>query len=848
MSMLHYVRGAWMGDAEMKAALATLEDDAGAALGEPLPTEAVLAAAEALGRSLLGEDETARALQRVLVVEHHQTEAEAADTLKEMAAFLSRAELEKKLVRELGSKEPLAAVRSGFREAHFESWAPLGTLVHVAPTNAASVGALSVLEGLLVGNFNVLKIGGQDGTFAAHFLATLAAREPTGALARRVVAVRVSSKDQETMARLVAVADGIAAWGSEEAVAGIRKLAPPHARFVDWGPKISFAYLTRAAALNAEVVQKLAEEIVLVEQQACSSPQVAYVDLDPKAEKDALVAFAERLAAALLELSRTRPAPELDRAERAEITNVVQVTRLEQYLEDGLTHVIDGSRDGYRVLVDFRSALRASPLNRTIWIKGLPRAEIVRTLRPMRAYLQTVGLAAPAEDYPALAEAFVRAGALRVAEIGSMLGSYAGEPHDGVYALPRYARRISYQPGESMAGVSSLAQLAAPAAPGLAMAEKPVLTKAGFQAHEVAAEHSHLFFKSGGSSGEPKLSIFTYDDYHRHMALAARGLYAAGLDPRHDRCMNLFFAGGLYGGFVSFFTILEMMRAVQLPMAANMDMEDVAQVLVKQRVNVLLGMPSYILQLFHRNDELLARERVVKKIFYGGEHFNEAQQKHFRERYGVELIRSATYGSVDAGPLGYQCRSCEGVTHHLHSELHSLEILELEKDAPVGKGEVGRLVFTSRVREGQDLARYEIGDVGRWVPGRCASGIAAPRFELLGRTGDVFRIGSEFFNYRKMTKILADHCAYSGEVQLELFSESAREEIRVLVDREGLDLMAMRRALLDHYGELSTVVEDEGLLSLTVKVVLGEEMERTKGSGKLRAVVDRRLPGKGVLR
>jgi hypothetical protein len=41
------------------------------------------------------------------------------------------------------------------------------------------------------------------------------------------------------------------------------------------------------------------------------------------------------------------------------------------------------------------------------------------------------------------------------------------------------------------------------------------------------------------------------------MELAAEGLYAAGLEPKNDRVMNLFYAGSLYGGFTSFFTILE---------------------------------------------------------------------------------------------------------------------------------------------------------------------------------------------------------------------------------------------------------------------------------------------------
>src|SRR4029077_15753354 len=103
-----------------------------------------------------------------------------------------------------------------------------------------------------------------------------------------------------------------------------------------------------------------------------------------------------------------------------------------------------------------------------------------------------------------------------------------------------------------------------------------IMTKADFQAMKVDERHAQLYFKSGGSSGEPKLSVFTYDDYHEQMRAGAEGLYAAGLEPAKDRSMNLFFSGGLYGGFLRIFSVLEELRAIHFPMAAQTDLAMVA--------------------------------------------------------------------------------------------------------------------------------------------------------------------------------------------------------------------------------------------------------------------------------
>jgi phenylacetate-coenzyme A ligase PaaK-like adenylate-forming protein len=805
-------------------------------LAEPLPTEVVLNACRHLAEALRTPDGPVRARLLAHLTDGGTAPDEAAATLAELAAAIARPALERKLRRELGTSHPERLTRPDARETVFEAWAPVGLLVHIAPGNAAAVAPLSVVEGLLTGNLNVLKTSSGDTALAQHLLAELAAADPSGALARRIVALRFPSARTEWLRLMCAPADAVAVWGGEDAVRSVAGLVPAGCRLVEWGHRISFAYLTRDAWSDAAVLDALAADVCRFEQQACSSPQVVYLDTEDEMEA---FAFAERFAAHRAAASAELPRPALEAAEHAEITTTELVTRLEEHL--GLTRVIAAEDGSWRILADTRPALAASPLNRSIWVKPLPRTSVMSVLRPMRRYLQTAAIGGSRADLARLSRAVIAAGVLRVTPVGGMLDSYRGEPHDGVYALQRYSRRIAVRTGADFATTACLDDLAAPAAVPAAPSG-PLLDKAGVQEQlrTLAPDHAHLFFRSGGSTGAPALSVFTTTDYDTQMRAAAEGLLAAGFDPARDRAANLFYCGGMYGSFISFFSILERLNAGQLPIAAGADHAATAEALVTYGANTVFGMPSYLWQLFHTQGETLRAYGGIRKVFYGGEHFTAEQRRVLTEEFGVEVIRSAAYGSTDLGPLGYQCTHAEGSVHHVLTGLHTLEILDPRVDRPVPPGQPGRLVFTSRTRAGQRLERYQIGDLGRSVEGVCPCGSHTPRVELLGRYGDVVRVGTYFLNVRRFVAVAAEDLGYRGELQLLLDGGDDRERVTVRLDeRYAPDALVARAAFLAAIPELASAA-GEGLLTCTVETAPSASFERTASSGKLRTVVDRR--------
>jgi phenylacetate-CoA ligase len=345
---------------------------------------------------------------------------------------------------------------------------------------------------------------------------------------------------------------------------------------------------------------------------------------------------------------------------------------------------------------------------------------------------------------------------------------------------------------------------------------------------------AQLFFRSGGSSGVPALSPYSYRDFDRHMRAAADGLRAAGLDPSQDRVMNLFYGGSLYGGFSSFSKILEQMNVVHFPMGApaDDDFDEIAQLIVAHRINTLVGMPSTLQRLFSSQRATLQGYAGVQKVMFGGEHLGQDSRRLF-QACGVTCIRSAIYGTVDAGPLGHACVASDDGVFHLMESIQHLEIVDGEQDTPVDPGETGRLLFTSRIRQARPLQRYEVGDLGRWLSGPCACGLESPRFELRERHGRLIRIATEFIN----TGELAERAQAAVQIVLD-HGDGGCE--RLLIRTSG-DAETVRRNVMEIAPLRASV--NAAMLVLDVQHCPAERFDRNKHSGKVPLIIDCRMVG-----
>ena len=415
-----FAAGTLLPQEELPALLDTLEERLNETRsGPPLDVDVVLDAVDSLGRALDSGE-----LDPLLA---QYAPPGALEELREVRGMLRREVLEERLQLELGDLRPGTWVERLFGRTLVQ---PLGVLLHITPGNQPGLPLFSALEGLLTGNLNLIKLPHGDRGLSLAALKLLTQREPR--LAPWLYAFEVSSRDAGTLERLSALADGVVTWGGDGAVSALRRMAPPGCKLMEWGHRLSFAYLAGYEDREAEW-SDLARHIVRTGGLLCSSCQVIYLDTDRLEEGEAFCrAFLPLLNRATRERNR-------DGAAQAAL--YTHTYRLERLAEGAGGRTWFG--EGCSLTLKPDRELELSPLYGNVLVKCLPREELLPVLRRQKGRLQTAGLLCPEGDRAALTDLLVRAGVTRVLPAGEMSDSFCGEAHDGEYPLRRYTRMVN---------------------------------------------------------------------------------------------------------------------------------------------------------------------------------------------------------------------------------------------------------------------------------------------------------------------------------------------------------------------------------------------------------------------
>lgn len=349
-------------------------------------------------------------------------------------------------------------------------------------------------------------------------------------------------------------------------------------------------------------------------------------------------------------------------------------------------------------------------------------------------------------------------------------------------------------------------------------------------------------FRSGGSTGDPKFSIYSHDEFNATMPLFRRTYGSAGLAPG-DRVANLFAAGGLYASFKFVDRMLEAMGCLNFPYTAAADPEVVADGVVRFGLNVLVGFPSRLLQVA---PVIAARGGQIEKIYYAGEHLHPADRERLAGWLNTHVIASAGYGAVDSGLMGHACEASVGGQHHVLADHVWLEVVEPETFQPVPAGEAGTLLVTHLDRLLHPVIRYQVGDAARFLPGPCACGRTTPVFELLGRTDDALRLGYATVTRTEVLQAFDTVAALGQAVQLVKQRVEGREALRIRVEVSnpvGEPQLAERllNALLGAKPDLKKMVESGNLALPIIEVLPENGIPRLAVTGKFKGTLDETL-------
>lgn len=307
---------------------------------------------------------------------------------------------------------------------------PLGVLFHIAAGNIDGLPAYSVIEGLLAGNINILKLPSADHGFTIQLLFELMKIAPI--LADYIYVFDTPSNDIAGMQAMARCANGIVVWGGDIATLSVRKLAAPNTKIIEWGHKISFAYITKQG-ISDMALAGLAHHMLETKQLLCSSCQGIYIDTN---DMSVVYDFCERFIAILERVARDYKLPAIGM--QAQLTLLL-------YNEE-LKAVQSGKRI-YKgkfcsIIVSKDRKLETSFTHGNCWVKALPRKSIINCLHGYKGYLQTVGLLCGSSERAELSELLCKAGAIRITNGDDMSRMLCGETHDGEYPLQRYTKII----------------------------------------------------------------------------------------------------------------------------------------------------------------------------------------------------------------------------------------------------------------------------------------------------------------------------------------------------------------------------------------------------------------------
>ncbi len=796
-------------------------------------------------------------------------------TLDILPQILSRAELEKRVSLELVVSPDANGFASRPGYDGVVKVSPRGVVLHVGAGNVFLGIVDSLLLGILTRNVNVVKTASSGSNFAVLFLRALEKCDRKKLLVSRMAVLNWKGGADAVEREAVTGSDAVFVWGGAEAVLHYRRLAPETVTVTGFGPKVSFgAAMPSALELDARAVARAAvNDAALWDQSACACAHVLYL-VCPQAKKRAalLDKMVSLCAEEFVAFEQKLPQGRMSDDEKVETLRARELAKVDA--ATGKAAFKSGFPEhGWTVIAETGPEFKISPLNRVLYVKcAATLTEIAEQLKPYRGYVQTAGIAGNFREKKEAASVFAPLGVARVTDLGKMLESPAGSPHDGRFPMSELVNFVGVEGGQTkLDRFAELIDFARKNSPfyrdfykGIKkeirtltdFGQLPFLTKEHILANTPPDSYAMftgpiekgIYFASGGSTGSPKYIFYNAAEFERVCMHLGKAMTHAGLGAG-DRAANLFVAGNLWSSFLSVEKALPYTDAVSVPVGSALPMESIIKYLAEFDVTAIIGLPSFLLKVA----EAAQGHRVkspLRYIFYGGEYVGPEMAAYFRTVFPGVKIHSAAYATVDAGVIGYQCPHCSGGVHHLFADEHYLEILDPETGVPVPAGQVGELVTTVLNKRHMPIIRFKLGDLGRFVETPCPCGRRDRRFEILGRCDERVHVGGAHVFVGDLEAAVRAVPGLSFSFQAVITNEGPREKIIIRAETEKpLGSDSLRRetaakllaAIRRHCEDLTYVLDHGWMADPVIEILPPGGIERVARTGKIKRVLDLRI-------
>ncbi len=296
-------------------------------------------------------------------------------------------------------------------------------ITHIFSSNAPNPAVLSFIFGIILRSRNIGKVSRRDPGILDLYLGSLKKHDPELAKSCFLIAGRGASRGAATLQKFINASDLVVAYGQEQTIKKFKEMTRPSARFIGYGPRVSFSIITR----ERPNISHALKDVWLTGQSGCLSPQVFFVRKNARE-------FARRLA------------KELDRMAEVE-TSTANAThraifdryRMKQIKGERVGIWQAGTAKDWLIVYDEKpTELPSLSGSKTIYVKQFQRVEqIYKALAPLRGVLQAVSWDSPGTVPVRLTEL----GFNRVCRPGRMQKPPIAWHHDG---MPNLANWVTW--------------------------------------------------------------------------------------------------------------------------------------------------------------------------------------------------------------------------------------------------------------------------------------------------------------------------------------------------------------------------------------------------------------------
>lgn len=314
---------------------------------------------------------------------------------------------------------------------------PRGITVHWLAGNVTILGIFSIFSALTTKNVCLVKASSRGYEELISVLDTIknvnTDKIKGENFAKAITVVLVDKANREAHIAMSKAADVRIAWGGHEAIETVIGLPKKlDCEDIIFGPKYSYALIDRESLKidSKQLARKLAIDVSVFDQYACSSPHTVFVQENRKG--DAL-AFAEVLASELEFINRTLlPKGETDPGKIMEILS----TRMEHSLKG---KVFSSKGTEWTVIYEENSELALGSFSRVITVKPIKDLDDIAYYNDRQK--QTLGVGLTLKNKLRYLDKITFKGIDRCPDLGFL--TFFESPWDGMFVFDRLVRWVT---------------------------------------------------------------------------------------------------------------------------------------------------------------------------------------------------------------------------------------------------------------------------------------------------------------------------------------------------------------------------------------------------------------------